>query len=127
MSRRLRLRVEPAVRALDRFEALWNLVSEGEGVPTAQSLSFVELPLLLRTLSPARWALLARLREAGPQSVYALSRLLARDYKNVHTDVTNLVALGLIAKAEDGRVSVEWDAIQAELRLDQSQPAFLKR
>src|SRR5205085_10539554 len=61
-----------------------------------RSLSMADLPLLLRTLTPARWALLERLREAGKLSIYELAKRLDRDYKNVHTDVTALVKIGLI-------------------------------
>ena len=50
-------------------------------------------------------------------SVRALSKLLERDYKNVHTDVTQLAQLGLIERAGDSRVRVPWDAVRAELRL----------
>ena len=77
-------------------------------------LSMADLPLLLRTLTPARWALLERLREAGPLSIYQLAKRLRRDYKNVHTDVTALAKIGLIERAAGGRVSVPWDVVRAE-------------
>jgi predicted transcriptional regulator len=56
------------------------------------------------------------LREKGACSIYELARRLGRDYKNVHTDVTQLAALGLIERQEDGRVAVAWDVVRAELR-----------
>ena len=77
-------------------------------------LSLADLPLLLRTLTPARWELLERLREAGPISIYELAKRLARDYKNVHTDVTALARIGLIERGDDSRVSVPWDVVRAE-------------
>lgn len=77
-------------------------------------LSLADLPLLLRTLTPARWDLLERLREAGPTSIYELAKRLARDYKNVHTDVTALARIGLIERGHRGRVSVPWDVVRAE-------------
>ena len=80
-------------------------------------LSFQDLPLLLRTLSPARWGLLEKLKREGPVSIYELARRLQRDYKNVHTDVTQLAALGVIERQDDGRVAVTWDLLRAELRL----------
>src|SRR5260221_233969 len=73
-----------------------------------------DLPLLLRTLTPARWAVLDRLRAAGPASIYQLAKGLGRDYKNVHTDVTALLGIGLIERTSDARVSVPWDVIRAE-------------
>ena len=79
-------------------------------------LSFPDLPSLLRTLSPARWVLLGNLHEKGPCSIYELAKRLERDYKNVHTDVTQLAAIGLIEKRGDGGVAVTWDLLRAELR-----------
>lgn len=57
------------------------------------------------------------MREAGPQSVRGLSKLLARDYKNVHTDVRLLVGVGLVGRSEDGKVMVPWDTVVTELSL----------
>jgi predicted transcriptional regulator len=117
MRKTLNIRVSSASDALDRFEAAWHLAS-GRAAPAPLSvLSFVDLPLLLNNLSPARWKLLAQLRAAGPMSIFGLAKKLERDYKNVHTDVTRLAALGLIEKKADGSVAVPWDAIQAGLRL----------
>ncbi len=117
MSKKLWLRVSSREDALDRFEAAWHLAS-GRAAPAPLAvLSFADLPLLMKTLTPARWDLLKRLAKAGPLSVYALAKLLGRDYKNVHTDVAKLAALGLIGKSEENLVRVGWDAVRAELRL----------
>jgi len=116
-SRTLYVRVSAQDEALDRFEAAWHLAS-GRKLPAPLALlSFADLPLLMKSLSPARWELLKRLAKAGPLTVYALARLLERDYKNVHTDVARLLELHLLEKNQDGLVSVTWQAIRAELRL----------
>ena len=106
-----------AADALDRLEAAWNRVAEGRGIAPLRVLSIESLPLLLKNLSPARWALLEKLRSEGPISIYELAKRLQRDYKNVHTDVTQLAALGLIERRSDGRVAVAWDLLRAEFRL----------
>jgi len=103
--------------ALDRFEAAWHLTTGRSAPPALQRLVFADLPLLLKTLTPARWQLLASLRARGPTSVRALAKHLARDYKNVHTDVAQLVQLGLIERAGESLVRVPWAAVRAELRL----------
>ncbi len=116
MSRTLNIRVSALPDALDRFEAAWHLAS-GRGAPApVRLLSFADLPLLLKHLTPARWQLLARLRAEGPLSVNALARRLGRNYKNVHTDVAQLARLGLIEKTGDAKVQVAWDAVRADLR-----------
>jgi predicted transcriptional regulator len=117
LDRGLEIRVGPAADALDRFEAAWNRVAEGRAMRPLEVLSFPDLPLLLRTLSPARWILMQKLRAGGPASIYELAKRLERDYKNVHTDVTQLAALGLVERRDDGRVAVVWDLLRAEFKL----------
>ncbi len=116
MPRVLEIQLGSAGDALDRFEAAWNRAAEGRAPRTLRLLTLENLPLLLKTLSPARFELLRALRAAGPTSIYQLAKRLQRDYKNVHTDVTQLVALGLITKIDNG-VAVPWDLLRAELVL----------
>lgn len=115
MTRRLEIRVGRGGDALDRFEAGWNRLTEGRKLAELHVLTFEDLPRLLASLTPARWALLGRLRADGPCSIYELAKRLGRDYKNVHTDVSRLIALGLVERAADGRVSVSWDVVRAAL------------
>ena len=114
MAKVLELRVGPPRDALDRFEAQWNRVAEGRQAVPLRVLTLRDLPLLFRTLTPARWQLLERLAKEGPLSVYQLAKRLERDYKNVHTDVTALGRIGLVEKQGDARVSVPWDVVRAE-------------
>lgn len=115
MPRILEIRVGAGGDALDRFEAAWNRLAEGRAAGTLHVLTLEDLPALLRTLSPARFALLRALHAAGPLTIYELARRLGRDYKNVHGDVTQLVALGLIERDAEGAVRVPWDVLRAEL------------
>jgi predicted transcriptional regulator len=116
LSRVLEVRVGPPGDALDRFEAAWNRIAEGGKVSVLRVLTLRDLPLLFRTLTPARWQLLERLAKEGELSVYQLAKRLQRDYKNVHTDVAQLAALGLIERRSEG-VAVAWDRVRAELQL----------
>jgi predicted transcriptional regulator len=116
LAKALELRVGPPRDALDRFEAAWNRVAEGRAMAPLRVLTLPDLPSLLRTLTPARWELLERLAKEGPLSVYQLAKRLARDYKNVHTDVAQLAGLGLIER-EEGGVAVAWQRVRAELAL----------
>ena len=117
MPKKLYVRVSAPPDALDRFEAAWHLAT-GRAAPAPLAvLSFADLPLLAKNLTPARWELLKQLKSIQPTSVFALARHLKRDYKNVHTDVGQLTNLGLIQKTEKNLVRVAWDAVRAELRL----------
>lgn len=116
-SKTLYVRISAQDDALDRFEAAWHLASGRKPPAPLAVLSFADLPLLMKTLTPARWDLLKRLAKAGPMTVYALAQLLERDYKNVHTDVARLLELKLIEKTESSLVRVAWQAVRAELKL----------
>ena len=117
MSKALYVRLSSREDSLDRFEAAWHLASGREAPAPLAVLSFADLPLLTKNISPARWDLLKRLKKAGPLTVFALAKLLERDYKNVHTDVAQLTSLGLIQKTNENLVHVAWDAVRAELKL----------
>jgi predicted transcriptional regulator len=117
MPKTLNIRVSNRADALDRFEAAWHLASGRPPPAPLALLSFGELPLLMKNLTPARWELLKQLKAAGPSTIFALAKTLGRDYKNVHTDVTQLALLGLIERTEENQLRVGWDAVRAELRL----------
>lgn len=115
--KKIRVSVGNTAQALDRFEHAWRQAEKGS-VPVAQvRLSFESLPTLLKNLTPARWTLLELLKHDGPLSINELARRLARHYKNVHTDVTRLIELGLIERQADQRVAVLWDIVAAEMKL----------
>ncbi len=117
MARILEIRVAPPRDALDRFEAAWNRLAEGQKLSPLRVLSLPDLPAFSRALTPARWVLLKNLRERGACSIYELAKRLGRNYKNVHTDVSALLKINLLEKRSDGGISVAWDVVRAELRL----------
>ena len=83
-------------------------------------LSFESARCLFAELTPARLDLLDNLRRVGPCSVYAVAKTAKRNYSNVHTDVARLEELGLVERAEDGSVSVPFDAVEILVPLAQT-------
>ena len=80
-------------------------------------LNFAQAGDLVAEITRERLRLLAALRAAGPLTVYALARVLGRNYSNVHSDVNRLLALGLIERDEEKRVFVPWTEILIRLPL----------
>ncbi len=80
-------------------------------------LTFENLPVLLKNLTPARWTLIEELKRSGPLSINELARRLGRHYKNVHTDVTRLIEFGLVERRDDQRLVVTWDVVTAQIRI----------
>ena len=117
MPKRIHVGIGTAADALERFERVWRRAERGLKQPAEVRLSFEDLPTLLRNLTPARWALLEALGRHGPLSINELAKRMGRNYKNVHTDVSRLIELGLIERRADQRVVVAWSIVTAEMRL----------
>jgi predicted transcriptional regulator len=105
--------VEAGRRAADAMRGL----ELGQAVQPYFGVSFTEVGQMLAAFTPRRWELIAALREAGPITVAELARRLGRNYKNVHTDVAQLMAWMAVERADDGRVHVPWSEIIVDMKL----------
>jgi predicted transcriptional regulator len=114
--------VKVHVETLDAFAerslAMARQLDRGERRSRPAHISFETMEALLKVLTPGRWTLLRRLRADGPSSIRALARVLGRDYRGVHADITTLIECGLVMRGSDGKVSVPWSRITAEMALD---------
>jgi predicted transcriptional regulator len=97
------------------FEAAREQVAEGK--EPDYRLSFESARTLFSMLTPARIDLLDTLRRTGPCSVYALAKQAERNYSNVHTDISQLIELGLVERTEDETVFVPFEEIDIRLPL----------
>ena len=109
--------VEDAGRAYTRFVDAWHKAQAGTIDQAEIHLNFENFSMLASVLTPKRLELMRVLRQQGLLSIRALSKQLARDYKNVHTDVIALEAVDLIQRSEEGLLVVPWDVIDAHVRL----------
>jgi predicted transcriptional regulator len=117
MKKQIKIGVGRAASTAEGFVQAWKRAESGEKLEVEQWLHFENLETLLKTLTKGRWVLLKTLRMKGPMSIRALANELARDYKNVHTDVRRLEHIGLIGRTENDRIEVPWDLVEARLRL----------
>ncbi len=99
------------------FVDAWKKAEQGRPVDQEEHLYFEDAAMLLRVLSNQRLALLTTLRKAGPSSIRGLSKLVERNYKNVHSDVTLLRQAGLIRRDDQDKVFVPWQKIHTEIDL----------
>ena len=117
MKRKLTIGIRrSAAEAMDdmgaRFVDAWRT-----GKSSGDLLQFESPAALFRVLTPKRWELIERLQSMGPTSMRALARALERDVKRVHEDIGNLRKCGLVARTEDGKFQVPYDAIHADFDL----------
>jgi predicted transcriptional regulator len=107
--RRIRVEVTNSATAARLLTRAWRAAERGEAVePVIGVGSIAEFTALL---SPRRMALLRYVAEHPGLSVRALAGALERDYKNVHTDVTDLEAQHLLERDRNGRVRAPYDEI----------------
>jgi predicted transcriptional regulator len=117
MKKQITIGVGDAATTAKEFIDAWKLAERGERVQEKNWLHFENLEVLLKTLTPGRWALLKKLYVNGPMSIRALANDLRRDYKNVHTDVRRLENIGLIGRTKNDKIKVPWDIVEARLLL----------
>ena len=67
------------------------------------TLSFTSYDDLLKTLTPRVLDLLEAIRLGEPTSINETARVVDRDVKNVHEELTRLAQLGIIFFEEDGQ------------------------
>lgn len=102
-----------------RAAAAMKTLAAGEKAEPCFGVSFEQVGQMFATFTPKRWELIAALRAAGPLTVADLARQLGRNYKNVHTDVQQLIEWMAVERGEDGRVSVPWSDIVVDMKLPQ--------
>lgn len=75
----------------------------GESVDDPDSFAFESTELLFETFNPRTMALLEAIANANPQSIRETARLVDRDVKNVHRELSELERLGVIQLETSGR------------------------
>ncbi len=80
-------------------------------------ISFASPELLWKVLTAKRWELLKALCGAGPVSIREAARRVERDVKAVHTDITALLAAGVLERTESGAIVFPFEAVKVEFLL----------
>lgn len=87
---------EGVVDAIDTLEA-------GESVESSPTLSFASYEDLMGTFTPSVLDLIGSIRREQPASINEAARVVDRDVKNVHEELTRLAQLGVIYFEDEGR------------------------
>jgi predicted transcriptional regulator len=98
--------------AAARFRKAWKTRKASPAVFTFSSPA-----QLFSVISPKRWQLIERLQHSGPSTIRGLARLLDRDVKRVHEDVSAMIDWGLVERRDDGLVHVPYSVIHASFDL----------
>lgn len=84
------------------LEAIQQL-KDGESVDQPAVVRFPNEAALAEVFNKRTYRLLRVIRDEQPASIRETARLVSRDKKNVHEELTTLEALGVIELNEDGR------------------------
>jgi len=83
----------------DGIEAL----EQGDTVDSTPTLSFTNYDDLMGTLTPRALDLIETIRREEPASINETARVVDRDVKNVHEELSRLAQLGIVFFEEDGQ------------------------
>lgn len=96
-------------------------LEQGEAVDSTPSLSFTSYDDLMATLTPRVLDLIGAIRREEPSSINETARVVDRDVKNVHEELSRLAQLGIIFFEEEGqrkRPVVWFDELHITLPFD---------
>jgi len=85
-----------------------------DGEDQGAFISFASVELLWKVVTPKRWEIIRAMTGAGPLSIRAVSRRVARDVKSVHGDVQALLTAGLVERDDAGRIVFPYDAVHVD-------------
>ena len=78
-------------------------LEQGDSVDSTPTLSFTSYDDLMETLTPRVLELIEAIRRDEPSSINEAARVVDRDVKNVHDELSRLARLGIIFFEEDGQ------------------------
>jgi predicted transcriptional regulator len=115
------IRVGAAGEALQGFLDTWKRAESGERLPEAvPELLFQNEAEMRAAMTEKRIELLRRVARQQGLNIRQLAESLGRDYKNVHGDVTALLAWGLLEKDDQGKLVAPYDEVVLHVPLRQA-------
>ncbi len=98
-------KVRIVVQSVEDTKVEWAAAIRGEirSIQKPGMIIFTSLEAVARVLSPARLELLGAILNERPESIYALAKVVGRDFKNVHSDVRLLADIGLLELKATGK------------------------
>jgi predicted transcriptional regulator len=78
-------------------------LEQGDAVDSTPTLSFTSYDDLMEALTPRVLDLIEAIRREEPASINETARVVDRDVKNVHEELSRLAQLGIIFFEEDGQ------------------------
>ncbi len=102
---KIKVQIRSLDDALDEFVTVAKKVRRGQKVKPKKATYVADAETARAIFTESRLKLIQTLKKSSPQSIYALAKLLERDFKNVYEDVIFLSELGIIGiqESREGR------------------------
>lgn len=113
--------VSPSGEFHDDVQSAIQALEGGESVDSTPTISFESYDELMETLTPRVLDLLEAIHRDEPSSINETARVVDRDVKNVHEELSRLAQLGIIyfeEEAQSKRPVVWFDDLLIELPFD---------
>lgn len=117
MKRILHVEVSSLEESLRQFGEALEKTMAGAKLEPFEGIWFESMVELTGHVHIRCWELIQRLRQESPMILYALAKVLGRDYKNVRLDVKTLEGWGIIERDEARRILIPWDEIDLKVPL----------
>ncbi|MEW6058010.1 MAG: hypothetical protein AB1540_15495 [Bdellovibrionota bacterium] len=93
------------IQSIDDVKREWKKALGGKlkSIQDEGMIIFVSLESLSKIMTSERLEVLSVILKEKPKSIYALAKLIGRDFKNVHSDVKLLAEIGLIDLKSHGK------------------------
>lgn len=98
-------KVRIIVQSLEDTKTAWGKALHGEtrSIQKPGTIIFTSLEAVAKVLSPARLELLGTILKEKPESIYALAKMVERDFKNIYSDVKLLAEIGFLTLKPTGK------------------------
>ena len=101
----------------DRATANARFLEAMHGKKFGNFISFEGPGILFKTLTLKRWEILQVLTGKEPVSIRETARLVGRDVKAVHGDITALLDVGILLRTEKNKISLPFDRLHVDFEL----------
>ena len=107
------------IEIADRERVERRFIAASQGEYQGEFVTFPDLELLHKVMTPKRWAILDYLQRHGAMRLRALAQALAVDVGNLQRDIKPLKEYGMVTDTEAG-LAVPYDEIRLELVLSRA-------
>lgn len=99
--KKIKVQIKSLDDVLSNFVDVAKKIKKKKKVASSKGVYLANLETARGIFTEARLQIISILKKKNPKSIYALAKLLKRDFKNVYTDVSFLSELGIISIEEN--------------------------